>query len=200
MVSVPVVRVPPLHRLVCLPRGRAADPPRRNRMVADRGPGRGEGHPAGKGPAGRCHHCGAGHGEGRASFCRANGPPGVEAGGGAGPLMAEVRPDVHELPTLRSMAPSGCMSGAGVPSREGCRSRRTGRRRPRRCPLVQIKWRCGNRGSRLTEFIVGRSHGGRANDEPARDTQHLRELGHAVVCKLGRPQGMAKAVTSALGN
>jgi hypothetical protein len=25
-------------------------------------------------------------------------------------------------------------------------------------PLVQMKWRCGNCGSRLTEFIVGGSH------------------------------------------
>jgi hypothetical protein len=25
-------------------------------------------------------------------------------------------------------------------------------------PLVQIKWRCGNCGSRLTEFIAGGSH------------------------------------------
>ena len=25
-------------------------------------------------------------------------------------------------------------------------------------PLIQLRWRCGNCGSRLTEFIVGGSH------------------------------------------
>ena len=85
---------------------------------------------------------------------------------------------MHELPTPRSMArtlPGACLVQV-VPPREGCRSRRTDRRRPRRCPLVQMKWRCGNCGSRLTEFIVGGSHSGRANDEPARTPGHLIEI------------------------
>ena len=55
-----------------------------NGLGADRRPGRGEDRAAAEGQAGRAWDRGAGHGEGPASSCRANGPPGAEAGRGVG--------------------------------------------------------------------------------------------------------------------
>jgi hypothetical protein len=52
-------------------------------------------------------------------------------------------------PVLR--IPGACLVQV-VPPREGRRSGKGD------VPLVQMKWRCGNCGSRLTEFIVGGSH------------------------------------------
>jgi hypothetical protein len=52
-------------------------------------------------------------------------------------------------------------------------------------PLVQMKWRCGNCGTRLTEFIVGGSHrraGGKPSpydQAPSQSPRHARRsLGH----------------------
>jgi hypothetical protein len=69
----------------------SADPARCHRLGADRRPGRGEGHPAGEGLAGRSHRHGAGHGEGGASSCCANWAQGAQAGRGGGLLIAAAR-------------------------------------------------------------------------------------------------------------
>jgi hypothetical protein len=75
--------------------------------------------------------------------------------------MAESRPGAHELPTPRSMARTGFRVHVWCKS---CRHAKdadlpvliaAGRGD---VPLVQMRWRCGNWGSRLTEFIVGGSH------------------------------------------
>jgi hypothetical protein len=52
--TAPIVAVAQLHRLVGLPRGRAAHPPRRNRLGADRGPGRRARRAYREGPAAGC--------------------------------------------------------------------------------------------------------------------------------------------------
>jgi hypothetical protein len=75
--------------------------------------------------------------------------------------MAESRPGAHELPTPRSMARTGfrvhvwCKSCRHAKDADLPALIADGRGD---VPLVQMRWRYGNCGSRLTEFIVGGSH------------------------------------------
>jgi hypothetical protein len=135
--------VPRLHRLGVLHGRRAADPPRRDRLGADRRPGYGEGRTAREAQASHCHHRGGWRGESSV-------PSDPLADACCEPLMAENRPDAHELPTPRSISRTGyrvhvwCKACQHAKDADlaaliaDCRGD---------VPLVQMKWRCGNCGS-----------------------------------------------------
>jgi hypothetical protein len=72
--------------------------------------------------------------------------------------MAEDRADMHELPTPRSTLQARYVA-ALVSCRSGCRSQHAdlealvaGGRGD--VPLIELRWRCSNCRSRLTDFVV----------------------------------------------
>jgi hypothetical protein len=75
--------------------------------------------------------------------------------------MARYRIDAHELPTPRSISRTGyrvhvwCKSCRHAKDADLAALIDAGRGD---MPSGQMKWRCSNCGSRLTEFIVGGSH------------------------------------------